>query len=559
MSAADGAPIGRTGTPAAAAPADVCLLVEGTYPYVSGGVSSWVHDVIGGHPELTFAVLYVGSYPGAHGETRFKLPPNVVALHHVFCQDTALAPLDAAGRATLREQIRALRATIDARPSPSRVLAGLERMHVGGEAGTDVLAALACNDLTLPELLHGRSSFQLLTTIAERVAPDAPFLDLFWHYRAIFAPVLRLLAAPTVVARCYHAVATGYAGLLAALWSHRTGRPLMVTEHGIYARERDMELARADWIRDEAGGAAEPRSAINSWAPRISPLRRLWSSFFRALSRIAYVQARHIITLSDVNRNKQIADGAPSAKIEIVPNGVALQASTRPARDGNDARDVVALPPRPLRVGFVGRVVPIKDLVTFVRACDLALNAVDLEARVIGPSDEDPGYAARCRQLVARLGRSSNIQFVGPMPPAQIYGDLDVVVLTSFSEGQPLVILEAYAWGVPVVATDVGACREMVEGRTAEDRAIGPSGFVTRVAAPKETAAALVRLARDVRLRWRMGAAGHQRVTAYYQRRDMLARYRGLYASLIGAADARPDAGDGAGVAPAGAATAEGA
>jgi glycosyltransferase involved in cell wall biosynthesis len=413
------------------------------------------------------------------------------------------------------------------------VLAGLERMHVDGEAGTDVLAALASNDLTLPELLHGRSSFQLLTTIAERVAPDAPFLDLFWHYRAIFAPVLRLLAAPTVVARCYHAVATGYAGLLAALWSHRTGRPLMVTEHGIYARERDMELARADWIRDEAGGVSEPRS---TWAPRISPLRRLWSSFFKALSRIAYVQARHIITLSDVNRIKQIADGAPPEKIEIVPNGVALHGSLRPSQrseDKQDRKDAVAPPARSLRVGFVGRVVPIKDLVTFVRACDIALAAVDLEARVIGPSDEDPGYAARCRQLVARLGRTSNIQFVGPMPPAQIYGDLDLVVLTSFSEGQPLVILEAYAWGVPVVATDVGACREMIEGRGEEDRRIGPSGFVTRVAAPKETAAAIIRLARDVQLRWRMGAAGHQRVTAYYQRGDMLARYRALYTSLI--------------------------
>ena len=528
------ASFGMADDPDIAAPADVCLLVEGTYPFVSGGVSSWVHDVIRGHPELSFAVLFVGSYPGAHGEPRYQLPSNVVALHRVFCQESALPPLDGAARATLREQIRALRVAIDARPVTSRVLAGLERMHVEGEAGADVLASLACNDLTLPELLHGRSSFQLLTTIAERVAPDAPFLDLFWHYRAIFAPVLRLLAAPTVVARCYHAVATGYAGLLAALWSHRTGRPLMLTEHGIYARERDMELARADWIRDEAGGVTEPRS---TWAPRISPLRRLWSSFFKALSRIAYVQARHIITLSDANRVKQIADGAPPEKIEIVPNGVELQLSLmeqkkegqpEPGPDG-----VIALTTGRLRVGFVGRVVPIKDLVTFIRACDIALSDVDLDARVIGPADEDPGYASRCRQLVARLGRSERIQFVGPMPPAKIYGELDVVVLTSFSEGQPLVILEAYAWGLPVIATEVGACREMIEGRRDEDRRIGPSGFVTRVAAPKETAAAIVRLARDARLRWQMGAAGHKRVTTYYQRRDMLARYRALYTGLI--------------------------
>ena len=540
MAVVDGtalASFGMADDPDIAEPADVCLLVEGTYPFVAGGVSSWVHDMINGHPELSFAVLYVGSYPGAQGEARYQLPSNVVALHRVYCQDSALAPLDGAGRSALREQIRALRNAMDARAEAWRVLAGLQRMHVEGEAGTDVLAALASNDLTLPELLHGRPSFQLLTTIAERVAPEAPFLDLFWHYRAIFAPVLRLLAAPTVQARCYHAVATGYAGLLAALWSHRTGRPLMVTEHGIYARERDMELARADWIRDEAGGVTEPRSAINSWAPRISPLRRLWSSFFRALSRIAYVQARHIITLSDANRVKQIADGAPPDKIEIVPNGVALRDDPQPPRPETappaDGRGVIALPARRMRVGFVGRVVPIKDLVTFVRACDIALNSVELDVRVIGPTEEDPGYAARCRQLVARLGRSTSIQFVGPMPPARIYGELDLVVLTSFSEGQPLVILEAYAWGLPVIATDVGACREMIEGRSDEDRSIGPSGVVTRVAAPKETGAAMVRLARDVRLRWQMGAAGHQRVTAFYQRKDMLARYHALYTSLI--------------------------
>ncbi|HEY6476146.1 MAG TPA: GT4 family glycosyltransferase PelF [Polyangia bacterium] len=519
--------------------ADVCLLVEGTYPFVSGGVSSWVHDIIGGHPELSFAVLNVGSHPAAYGEPRYQLPDNVTGLHRVFCQESARPPLDGAARADLREQIRTLRAA-DTRTAPSRVLAGLRRLHLEGAADPEsqrsILDDLATNDLPLDEFLYGRASFDLLTVLADRTAAETPFLDLFWHYRAIHVPLLRLLAAPEVPAACYHAIATGYAGLLAAVWSRRTQRPLALTEHGIYAREREMELARADWIRDAAeidDGGFGLRTA--TWAPHISPLRKIWSGFFRALSRLAYGQATRIVTLSEVNRLKQIADGAPAAKIDIVPNGVDLPDGVPlPAANDNDDPDSgpIALRPAPLRVGFVGRVVPIKDLITFIRACDQALHTVDLEVRVIGPMDEDPSYAARCRDLVARLGRGRQIDFVGPMKPADIYPNLDVVVLTSFSEGQPLVILEAYARGVAVIASDVGACREMIEGRAADDRAIGPSGFVTRVAAPKETAAALVRLARDPRLRRRFGVAGFRRVAAYYQRRDMLAAYRALYASL---------------------------
>jgi glycosyltransferase involved in cell wall biosynthesis len=543
---------GRTAVPPAPAaepaePADVCLLVEGTYPFVAGGVSSWVHDIILGHPELTFAVLNVGSYPGATGDSRYELPPNVVGLHRVFCQDAAPAPLDGRARAELREQIRALRATVDARPTPSRVLDGFRRLHVdepravelGAQVHAEVsgliLADLAAGDLTLPELLHGRASFDLLTEIADRVAPDAPFLDLFWHYRAIHVPVLRLLSAPLVPAACYHAVATGYAGLLASVWSQRTGRPLLVTEHGIYAREREMELARADWIRDQQEGDGGIGTMLATWAPRVSPLRRLWSRFFRALSRLAYTQATRIVTLSEVNRRKQLADGAPAGKIDIVPNGVRLPAGAAPDDEELPADDdgVIALPARRLRVGFVGRIVPIKDLVTFIRAADTALRFVDLDVRIIGPAEEDAGYAARCRDLVAMLGRGEQIRFLGPMAPDDIYPELDVVLLTSFSEGQPLVILEAYARGLPVVATDVGACREMVEGRTDEDRRLGPSGIITRVATPKETAAALVLLARDTLMRRRMGQAGRRRVTAYYQRQDMLAAYSALYGSLV--------------------------
>lgn len=513
--------------------ADVCLLVEGTYPFVAGGVSSWVHDIINGHPDKSFAVLNVGSHPGSYGEPRYKMPDNVSGLHCIYCHDRPPPPLDGAARAALAEQIRALRRAVDARARSSRVLSALRRLHLDEDAGPDVLADLAQADLALPELLHGRASFALLMELAERLAPDAPFLDLFWHFRSIHVPVLRLLRAPLVPARCYHAVSTGFAGMVAAVWSQRTGRPLLVTEHGIYAREREMELARAEWIRDRRGGGDWGLGAA-TWAPPASPLRRLWSRFFRALSRLAYARARHIVTLSEVNRRKQIVDGAPADKISVVPNGVDLKHDATDTRAAELEQGIIALPiPRPLRVGFVGRVVPIKDVITFIKACDLALRVVDLDVRIIGPLDEDGGYANRCRNLVDLLDRGEQIKFLGPMPPARIYGDLDVVVLTSFSEGQPLVILEGYAAGVPVVATDVGACREMIEGRTPEDRALGPSGVVTRVAAPKETAAGLVLLSRDRHLRRRMGAAGRRRVTAYYQRRDMLAAYRALYEALV--------------------------
>jgi glycosyltransferase involved in cell wall biosynthesis len=152
--------------------------------------------------------------------------------------------------------------------------------------------------------------------------------------------------------------------------------------------------------------------------------------------------------------------------------------------------------------------------------------------RIVGPLEEDPSYARRCTSLVDTLGRGSSIQFLGPRPASEIYKDLDVVVLTSFSEGQPLVILEAYAAGLPVIASDVGACREMIEGRSA-DRHLGPSGLVTRVATPGDTASALVRFARDPQLRRSMGAAGRRRVLGFYRRQEMIDSYRNIYRELV--------------------------
>lgn len=503
----------RSPHPASVRRADVCMVLEGTYPYVPGGVSSWCHDVIKSLPELSFSLLHIGPKAGAYGAPRYTVPDNVTGMVEHYCQS---ADTDTT-RAELERTIRAARRTRSG--GPSRTLRALRRLHLESTIDDALLADLAEADLSLDALLHGDEAFETIREIARVRCPAAPFVTMFWHFRSMHVPLIRLLAERAPDAAVYHAVSTGYAGAVAAVASHRARRPLLLTEHGIYSRERDMELARATWDDATASDARLPATA--------SQLRQLWSTFFLKLSQLAYHRAHQIVTLSDVNRTKEIEDGAAPEKIAIVPNGVDVDALTAAA-----SPPVPHVKGTPVRIGFVGRVVPIKDVITFVKACDIAMRDVALDVEIIGPAEEDSAYAVRCKELVELLGRTEEIRFVGPKKLAEIYGKLDICVLTSFSEGQPLVILEAHAQGVPVIATDVGACREMLEGRADADRALGPGGIVTAVASPEETAAALVKLARSQALRAKMGEAGRARVRTFYSKTAMIDAYRGTYTWL---------------------------
>jgi hypothetical protein len=79
-------------TSAGAPIADVGLLLEGTYPYVSGGVSSWVHQIINGFPDLTFAICFLGSRKQDYGEMKFQLPANVVHIEEHYLYEPGGTP-----------------------------------------------------------------------------------------------------------------------------------------------------------------------------------------------------------------------------------------------------------------------------------------------------------------------------------------------------------------------------------------------------------------------------------------------------------------------------------
>ena len=134
--------------------------------------------------------------------------------------------------------------------------------------------------------------------------------------------------------------------------------------------------------------------------------------------------------------------------------------------------------------------------------------------------------------MVRLLGLANVVTFTGRVDCGPYYEVLDVVVLTSLSEGQPLSVLEALACGIPVVATDVGACRELLTGRLPEDRELGPAGLVTLPADPEGTAGAILRLLEDPGLRRAMGRAGRWRAEKYYCQQRVREYYLQLYRSF---------------------------
>jgi len=468
--------------------ADVCLIVEGAYPYVSGGVSSWVHGLIRRRPDLSFSVVAI--LPEAPAPAaKYGALPNVSALHHLYLSETH-------GRGGWWRPRAFDQAAFDQ---------AVDAFLSGG--GFAELAAII--RLLAPLVRAGRTADLLDSTLAwnlvcdlyEREMPQESFLHFFWAWRALFGGLIATLSFPLPPARLYHTVSTGYAGLLAARATAETGRPALITEHGIYTNERRIEILQADWIVD----TVEKGFAIDD--PR-RDLRDFWTAAFESYARACYQACAEVITLHGANQPAQTIHGAAPERMKIIPNGVDVRTLSRLPRAAADAPPTIAL---------VGRVVPIKDIKTYLQAVSLLrADFPDLVALVLGPTDEQPDYHRECAAAVAELGLAEVVRFTGQVDVTEHLPHIHVNVLTSVSESQPLSVLEAGAAGIPTVATDVGACREMLFGRPDEHPALGDGGMLTDVASPAQTAAAIGALLRDRDRRQQLGGAMQERVKRYY-------------------------------------------
>ncbi len=493
--------------------ADIALMLEGTFPYVSGGVSSWINQIIRAHPEYRFAIVFLGSRRTDYSGFRYELPDNVVHFEEHFLHEQAAGhPQPAPRRGDAQGEALVL-----------RLLAALEQDPPQAMAAFDAVAQqmMPGGAVQLGDFLYGKRAWDLICDAYRAHCTDPSFVDFFWTLRLMLQPLWLLagVAKRLIPVRAVHCASTGYAGFVGGLVAQTRRVPLILSEHGIYTKERKIDLFKSEWIHDN-------RNLFQRDPTELSYFRQMWIRFFEWLGRYCYAHADRIVALYEANRQRQVQDGAPPERTSCIPNGIHLERFA-PLRAQRPAE------PPPV-LCLIGRVVPIKDVKTFIRAMRSVVNQrPDAQGWIAGPAEEDPAYAEECRNLVRSLGLQEHVQFLGMQRVETLMPRIGLVVLSSISEALPLVLLEGYAAGVPAISTDVGSCRQLIEGHEPADRALGPSGLVVPIADPQRLADAALTLLGDT-ARWQAASrAAVARVERYYTDRMMFDRYRQVYEQAL--------------------------
>ena len=313
----------------------ICIVAEGCYPYVVGGVSGWIHSMIKSFPNIEFIVLSIVANRSQSGKFVYELPDNVTEVHEAYLDDYDWGRKPKKGKRTRlnHKQYRALRSVI-----------------LDQEVDWDTLFDMFQNKkLSIDDLLMGADFLQVVKEVYNTKYPQIVFSDFLWTVRSIYLPLFLILKTPIPKANIYHCVATGYAGVLGSMANYLYDCGLIVSEHGIYTREREEGLLKATWV---AG-----------------IYKNIWIEQFRKMSRLAYDRADVVTCLYEHAKSLQIGLKCPEEKIVITPNGIDMERfADLPGKTAEDEGYI--------NIGAVLRVTPIKDVKTMIRAFAFARERV---------------------------------------------------------------------------------------------------------------------------------------------------------------------------------------
>jgi len=242
------------------------------------------------------------------------------------------------------------------------------------------------------------------------------------------------------------------------------------------------------------------------WKNRL--YERLQSRSFRRFDAVVAVSRPLVARLA--------GHGVPRERIHLIPNG---WGGSAPAFDRTEARRVLGIPPDEFVVGWVGRLSREKGADVLLDALPMISGSASLS--ILGEGRESD----RLRTQAESLRISNRIRWHGTIPGAnRLYRAFDVFALSSRTEGTPIALFEAMAAGVPIVATAVGGVPDVVGDQEAR---------LVPAESPGELAQAIVGLRENPGRRKALTDAATARLADAYALPAWVARYAGLYGSLL--------------------------
>jgi glycosyltransferase involved in cell wall biosynthesis len=242
-------------------------------------------------------------------------------------------------------------------------------------------------------------------------------------------------------------------------------------------------------------------------------------------SRVAARMLTAFVSVSDVTGDVANARERPPAKIaHVVPNGVPLGVFGATPERRARIRAELGIPADALVVGSVGRLANEKDFPFLVRSM---APLVDHGTRlvIVGEGDDRSRIEQAIRDHVPR-DRRAFVHLTGVRKDVpDLLASFDVFALSSWTEGLPLVILEAMATGLPIVATSVGGIPNVV---------LPTFGRLVSHADDAAMRHALDELVHSKALRVSLGEAAHREAHARYSLASMTSAYERLYALRTG-------------------------
>jgi len=482
-------------------PLSVLLTTEGTYPYHSGGVSTWCDNLIKGLPDVEFTLLPIMMHP--YVSFKYDLPPNVIRVVNVplwgteepaeYILDIPFSHVYVSKHQTtesviaqdflplFREFIRLIYTEPTDAARAGEIIYELYRYFRRFDYNTTFKSQLVW-DAFVAEILDG---------VTQRAGPQVPSLfELTEALRWLYRFLIPLNADPPKV-DLTHSTAAAFCGIPCVIAKLRDGTPFLLTEHGVYIREQYLSVSRM-------------KTSFSA--------KEFLLNLIVTIARVNYHFADQISPVCHYNQRWELAHGAAEARIKVIYNGVDASLFA-PREVGGRERVVVS----------AARIDPLKDIETLIRAAKYVREAEpDVRFMVYG-SVSDQDYYQQCLDLRASLGLDDCFSFPGHTgTPWEVYNQGAVVALTSISEAFPYSVIEAMACGRAVVASDVGGVREALEG----------CGLLVRPREPEAFAASLLSLLRDPEAQLQMGQDARDRVLNLFTLERFVLEYEESYREL---------------------------